>query len=577
MNQFETTKIYKKHNGALHRLKVCRQNITVEPILLLFMIPFSMTSLAIQNLNLEKACRVNLNLTNSICDGLQNRNYSGYNESDEILVQRVVASSYIWKNVVYGVFPAILLPMLGSWSDRNNIRKALMLIPIMGEILSNIGFLLCTYFFYELLMEVSIAIEVFPTALTGGSNMYSLGIFTYIAVVSTEENRTFRIGIMHVLYIISFTIGYALSGIMYNKLGFYGVFSTSLVMYSLAGLYTLYCVDEVNNDSKKNQTKLELIKDMFNAKQTFNTFKSIFKPQQSNRRCQIIVIMVLAVLVLGPFIGETTVMYLYTRFKFNWDEIDFSVFFAYFCVIHLVGSMVALSLFSKYLGLDDALLGAISSISKIAGGVAYILAEIPALFYIGTLLEVFNGTAFVASRSILTKLVSIEELGTIVALSLFSKYLGLDDALLGVISSISKIAGCIVYTLAKTPTLFYIGTLLEVFNGIAFVASRSIITKIVSKEELGKVNSLFGIAESITIVIYGPMYSAIYKASLYTFPGTFFIIGVVLTIPPILIYLWLYKHRHTRESQDKSEDKKGYKSNKVTDSQNCNVDNIEKK
>ncbi|KAF5269814.1 hypothetical protein FQR65_LT05860 [Abscondita terminalis] len=478
LNTYRSTKMAEaktpkeKQVGILHSINRCWKSITVEPLTFFFVIPFSMSSLTIQNLNLEKACRVNLNLTIAICDALQNRNRSGYNESDEILVQREVASSYVWKNVVYGVFPAILLPLLGSWSDRNNTTKALMLIPLFGEVLTNIGFLLCTYFFYELSMEVSIITEVLPTSITGGSNMYLLGVFTYIAVISTKETRTFRIGIVHVLYSISLTIGFALSGVMYNLVGFYGVFLISLIMYSSAGIYVMYYLVDVKNSNKQVLTKWEIVKDIGNLKETFNTFKSLFKPHQTNRRAQIIVLMALAVVVLGPFLGETTVLYLYTRFRFTWDEIKYSIFYTYYCIAHLIGAMVALSLFTKYLRLDDALLGVISSVSKILGGIMYILARIPELFYVGTLLEVFNGTAFVASRSILTKLVS--------------------------------------------------------------------------QEELGKVNSLFGIAESLTGLIYGPTYSFIYKSTLHHFPSAFFLFGIIFTIPAIFMYLWLYKYRHNR-------------------------------
>lgn len=39
----------------------------------------------------------------------------------------------------------------------------------------------------------------------------------------------------------------------------------------------------------------------------------------------------------------------------------------------------------------------------------------------------------------------------------FSKFLKLDDALLGMISSLSKISASIVYAFAPTETIFYVG------------------------------------------------------------------------------------------------------------------------
>lgn len=448
------------------------KGITVEPVLILFLLPFFMSALTIQNLSLEKSCRVNLNLNKSICDAIQQRNRSGYNDIDEIVVQKVVAAAYVWKNVIYSIFPAILLPFLGSWSDRNKTRKVLMLMPIVGELITNIAFILCTYYFYELPMEVNTVIEVLPTAITGGSNMLFLGVFTHVSAISSTEDRTFRIGMIHTLYCMCTTIGNALSGVVYTAIGFYGVFSISLIMYTLSGLYVYYGVTEEKPIEKEFHTTYELIKDIVNVKKTLDTFKFLVRPNRATQLKQIIAIVILAILVLGPFIGEGTLIYLYTRLKFNWNEMECSAFFTFSSVAHLIGNFAAISIFSKWLQYDDAILGAVSSISKIFGGAVYILS--------------------------------------------------------------------------KKSFIFYIGTLVEVFNGTSFVASRSIITKLVEEKDLGKVNSLFGIAESLTILIYAPMYSALYKATINVFAGSYYIVGICLTVPTILIYLWLYSKRNVR-------------------------------
>jgi hypothetical protein len=53
----------------------------------------------------------------------------------------------------------------------------------------------------------------------------------------------------------------------------------------------------------------------------------------------------------------------------------------------------------------------------------------------------------------------------------------------------------------------------------------------------GKVNSLFGVCESLMPLVYGPMYSAIYAATMNTFPGTFFIAGGCMTMPAVFAFL----------------------------------------
>lgn len=55
---------------------------------------------------------------------------------------------------------------LGSWSDRHRRRKPCMLIPLIGEMLSAVGLLLCVYFSNSTLVTTVFAEVIFP-ALTG--------------------------------------------------------------------------------------------------------------------------------------------------------------------------------------------------------------------------------------------------------------------------------------------------------------------------------------------------------------------------------------------------------------------------
>lgn len=70
---------------------------------------------------------------------------------------------------------------------------------------------------------------------------------------------------------------------------------------------------------------------------------------------------------------------------------------------------------------------------------------------------------------------------------------------------------------------------------------RSIATKLVESDELGKVNSLFGVAEALMPLVYAPMYASLYQATIETLPGAFFLVGGALTAPAVIIFLWMYK------------------------------------
>lgn len=60
------------------KLTYIRNNITVEPILACYIIPSVLASLATQNLNLEKACRVNLAYADNVCDALSRRDTANF-------------------------------------------------------------------------------------------------------------------------------------------------------------------------------------------------------------------------------------------------------------------------------------------------------------------------------------------------------------------------------------------------------------------------------------------------------------------------------------------------------------------
>lgn len=60
-----------------------------------------------------------------------------------------------WKTFIQSSLPAVLILFVGSWSDRHGRRKPCMLLPIVGELLTSIGLLVCTYFYYELPIEAA--------------------------------------------------------------------------------------------------------------------------------------------------------------------------------------------------------------------------------------------------------------------------------------------------------------------------------------------------------------------------------------------------------------------------------------
>ncbi|XP_018572757.1 proton-coupled folate transporter-like [Anoplophora glabripennis] len=464
------------------RYNFLMENITVEPMLACYIIPSVLASLATQNLNLEKACRVNLGYSREVCDALTERRTENYT-MEEREVQQLVASMGVWKTMLQSALPAFLIMFVGSWSDRWGKRKPCMLLPIVGEFMTVVGLMICTFFFYELPMEVAGFVEGFFPAITGGWFTMFMGVFSYIADVTTVDMRTLRIGIVNVFCSLGIPVGLALSGVLYKKIGFYGVFSISAVMYVMALYYGYKKVKEpkkIDVPTLPDQS-CAFLRDFFDMKHLIDTFKVAFKEGENNRKLKVMSLMLVVMVVIGPMHGEMNVAYLFTRYRFNWDEVDFSIFSTYSMVTNLIGTSVSVGVFSHILKIDDAIIG--------------------------------------------------------------------------IYSSMSKILSSFVYGFAKTSLVFYLGAIVEILNGTSFIAMRSIASKLVPTDELGKVNSLFGACEALMPLVYGPMYSATYAATINAMPGAFYILGGILTVPAVLIFGWMYvQHKKDAQSLEAKKD-----------------------
>lgn len=167
------------------RVKYILKNITVEPLLGFFIVSSVLGNLTTQNLNLQKSCRVNLNMSDAVCSGLEKRMKMNYTLDQEAKVQELVTDMTMWQSVIQHTIPCIFVIFIGSWSDRTRKRKPVLLLPIFGELVRVLGLLLCVYYFYELPMEVAGLVESVPSSLTGGWMIMFMGVFTYISDVTT--------------------------------------------------------------------------------------------------------------------------------------------------------------------------------------------------------------------------------------------------------------------------------------------------------------------------------------------------------------------------------------------------------
>ncbi|XP_073951279.1 probable peptidoglycan muropeptide transporter SLC46 [Choristoneura fumiferana] len=457
-----------KRSSFRQKLAQIRSNITVEPIIACYIMSNVFSGLAVQNLNLEKACRVNLGYSDEVCSALNRRETENYT-MEEAEVQKLTASVQAWKNIVQTAFPCILVLFVGSWSDKTGKRKACILLPIVGEVLCCTSFILNTYFFYELPLEITALSDLFPS-LTGGWITVCVGVFSYIGDITTKEMRTFRVGVANLCMSLGIPLGMSLSGILLQQIGYYGIFCISNCLYFTSLIYGyIRLKDPVMSDERQKVTPVGCcgwIKSFFDARHVRETLTVAFCNGTRRRRLRVSLLIVVVCVIFGPLHGEMNVLYLFMRFRFNWNEVQFSMFCTYSIITNLVGTLFSISIFSSFMKLDDTIVGSISCASKILAS--------------------------------------------------------------------------FIFAFATTTTEIYLAPLVEIFNGTSFIAMRSIASKLVTSEELGKVNSLFGLAEAMTPLVYGPLYSRVYMATLSFLPGAVFLLGAAMTVPAMAIFGWMY-------------------------------------
>ncbi|KAJ0180107.1 hypothetical protein K1T71_004698 [Dendrolimus kikuchii] len=460
-----------KRKSFKEQLSYIKANITVEPVLACYVIPGVLARLATQNLNLDKACRVNKQFGDKVCDALIAREGDKYMQ-EELAVQELIAGMESWKNVLLTAIPSFFILFLGAWSDRTGKRKICIMLPIIGELLTCLSNMLNAYYFYELPVQVTMFFDAFFPAITGGWITTYMGAFSYISDVSSEESRTFRVGVTNLCLTAGTPIGSVLSGVLLKHVGYYGVFGLSSVLYILSIIYGfVYIKDPERNitdkpDKNESSDLRGFLKSFFDIKHVKDTLTVAFKKGPNNRRTKSILILASIAFIYGTSYGEYTVRYLFTRYRFNWDALKYSMLNTFYICIHLLGAFISISLFSRKWKWDDSVLGLISNVSKIIGSLA---------------------TGF-----------------------------------------------------ARTGRHMYIAVGIEMLNASSFTALRSISSKLVSSDELGKMTSVFNLMEVLTSMVFGPIYSWIYMLTLEFDAGIIYYISTVLTVPTLVIFGWFY-------------------------------------
>ncbi|XP_066139332.1 lysosomal proton-coupled steroid conjugate and bile acid symporter SLC46A3-like isoform X2 [Euwallacea fornicatus] len=117
--------------------------------------------------------------------------------------------------------------------------------------------------------------------------------------------------------------------------------------------------------------------------------------------------------------------------------------------------------------------------------------------------------------------------------------------------------------LTANTLIHLVGAAVSFITGVTAISLRSLATKVVSENDLGKAQSLFGIMEVIGPAISGPVYNiGIYTKTYEFLPSAFFYFSAILYALYLVVIVWMYV-RHKQKMSLKSNETNEIKNNEV--------------
>ncbi|XP_071453296.1 probable peptidoglycan muropeptide transporter SLC46 isoform X2 [Hetaerina americana] len=122
----------------------------------------------------------------------------------------------------------------------------------------------------------------------------------------------------------------------------------------------------------------------------------------------------------------------------------------------------------------------------------------------------------------------LQMIGTLFAVSVLSLRMKIEDAPLAILSYLGATLGSILRAFASTTWMMYVGSVITMFHGAASPMVRSIMSKCVHQNELGKVFMVTTSLEALVPLAGQPLYTYMFSNTIVSFPGAFFMFSALV-------------------------------------------------
>lgn len=171
------------------------------------------------------------------------------------------------------------------------------------------------------------------------------------------------------------------------------------------------------------------------------------------------------------------------------------------------------------------------------------------MLYYGSAVQFMLAFLFVKSKPLLWDITKysnynamqfgVEGIALLIGLPLLLHYYHVPDPWVGILGTISRIVGLILFGLSHTDFMVYMCIAAYMLSEYAVPAVRSMLSKIVEKDEKGKIFAVTTILQNISYFTASLILNSIFEASSF-FPGLVFELVAFLHIIALIIFCFLY-------------------------------------
>ncbi|XP_049951415.1 proton-coupled folate transporter-like [Schistocerca serialis cubense] len=369
---------------------------TVEPMVLLFMFSTTTVSSFVGALFTERVCRM--------------KDTTGC--PDDKRAEAVTLIMY--KTIIEAVVPAFVALFIGSWSDKFG-RRPIFIWSFLGNTVAYAAWAV-----QSAVPDLQPEWLLLPSVVASfsGGMMNLMGVANiYIADVAPVDDKAVRLGILDVSQYMGTMLGSGLSAPITAALQYYGVYTMAACLMLACLLYAVFLLPEtVPPYTPPEDESCGCCKGIFRPQLVRDALRTCLKKRPHNGRATIFIVIFVVISGMLSLMGESVPSYNLYNDILKWGPADTQLYGFYNNGTTALGTLIGVLVFVRWLRLQDAWIAVITFGCKIVGTILYAIAPDWRFMYIGGAVSCFGGMVWVLARTMLVRLVTMDEIGQVFAL-----------------------------------------------------------------------------------------------------------------------------------------------------------------